>query len=656
MSNGIVIKIGGGGGMPGPQGPKGDPGPQGPKGDRGLSAYELAVQQGFSGTLEEWLTSLKGEPGPQGPPGEGADVEIIDNLETEAADKALSAKQGKVLRTQINDIANQKGQPEGIATLDSSGKVPVSQLPDGLDGVDEEARQAIANLANQKGQPEGIATLDSSGKVPVSQLPDGLDGVDEEARQAIANLQNALNNKVDNSRVLKDVPADAVFTDTITTINGKTGVITKADIVALGIPAQDTVTTINGKTGAISKEDILALGISEGGVDIEARQAIATLQTDKADKSQVLTDVPENAVFTDTVTTVNGKTGAITKADIVALGIPAQDTVTTINGKTGVITKEDIMALGIPGQDTITTINGKTGAISKADIVALGIPAQDTVYTHPAYHSISQIAGLEDVLALTIKGIISDTRPADLPEGYIWFKPIPLDEEEPEEPEMPTEPPISGYYAWYDASQLDLDDNDPVSIWPDLSENDNDLVQATSGSQPIFKVDSNGKPYIAFDGSKNLEKTSFVWPDLKKITIYAVYEVESLPSSATIAIMGTQATGTAMRLRISSSTSTHVMMVDTKIASASVTVGTQVIIAGVYDGQKVSIYKDGVLAEESSCSTDMKDIDKFKVGALFSNGEGFIGKLRELILYVDGHTASEVEENYEYLNAKWGVD
>jgi parallel beta-helix repeat protein len=39
------------------------------------------------------------------------------------------------------------------------------------------------------------------------------------------------------------VPAGAVFTDTVTTINGKTGAITKADIVALGIPAQDTNTT-----------------------------------------------------------------------------------------------------------------------------------------------------------------------------------------------------------------------------------------------------------------------------------------------------------------------------------------------------------------------------------------------------------------------------
>lgn len=37
--------------------------------------------------------------------------------------------------------------------------------------------------------------------------------------------------------------------------------------------------------------------------------------------------------------------------------------------------------------DTITTVNGKTGVIAKADIVALGIPGQDTVYTHPSTHS-----------------------------------------------------------------------------------------------------------------------------------------------------------------------------------------------------------------------------------------------------------------------------
>lgn len=116
--------------------------------------------------------------------------------------------------------------------------------------------------------------------------------------------------------VAKNVPSNAVFTDTVTTVNGKTGAIAKADIVALGIPAQDTVYS-HPATHAISEVSGL-----QGALD------------EKVDDSQVLTNVPAGAVFTDTVTTINGKTGAITKADIVALGIPAEDTNTTYSNAT----------------------------------------------------------------------------------------------------------------------------------------------------------------------------------------------------------------------------------------------------------------------------------------------------------------------------------
>ncbi|HZJ99514.1 MAG TPA: hypothetical protein VFC79_05890 [Tissierellaceae bacterium] len=48
----------------------------------------------------------------------------------------------------------------------------------------------------------------------------------------------------------------------------------------------------------------------------------------KADKTyvdgKVKTNVPASAKFTDTVTYINGRTGIINKADIVALGIQAQ--------------------------------------------------------------------------------------------------------------------------------------------------------------------------------------------------------------------------------------------------------------------------------------------------------------------------------------------
>ena len=55
------------------------------KGDDGLSAYEIALKNGFVGTEEEWLESLKGEqgiPGEQGVPGEnGEDGNGIVSIE-----------------------------------------------------------------------------------------------------------------------------------------------------------------------------------------------------------------------------------------------------------------------------------------------------------------------------------------------------------------------------------------------------------------------------------------------------------------------------------------------------------------------------------------------------------------------------------------------
>lgn len=53
------------------RGPQGAVGPRGFTGDDGLSAYEVAVDNGFVGDEAEWLASLVGAQGVQGPAGEG---------------------------------------------------------------------------------------------------------------------------------------------------------------------------------------------------------------------------------------------------------------------------------------------------------------------------------------------------------------------------------------------------------------------------------------------------------------------------------------------------------------------------------------------------------------------------------------------------------
>lgn len=59
------------------------------KGDPGDSAYDVAVANGFEGTEQEWLDSLKGEPGA---PGDKGDAYVLTDADkVEIAQLALGA-------------------------------------------------------------------------------------------------------------------------------------------------------------------------------------------------------------------------------------------------------------------------------------------------------------------------------------------------------------------------------------------------------------------------------------------------------------------------------------------------------------------------------------------------------------------------------------
>ena len=92
-------------GEQGPQGPQGETGPQGPEGPAGQdgtdgvdgapgkSAYEIAVEDGYTGTSAEWLESLVGPQGPEGPSGaSGAPGKNAYELAVEAGFTGTSAE------------------------------------------------------------------------------------------------------------------------------------------------------------------------------------------------------------------------------------------------------------------------------------------------------------------------------------------------------------------------------------------------------------------------------------------------------------------------------------------------------------------------------------------------------------------------------------
>ncbi len=85
---------------------------------------------------------------------------------------------------------------------------------------------------------------------------------------------------------------------------------------------------------------------------------------------------------------------------------------------------------------------------------------------------------------------------------------------------------------WLDASQLNLNNNDPVSSWSDVSGNSNHATQAISGQQPLYQSSGiNGKPALRFDGVNDyLELTNHI--NLSTQSFFMVFENKGTASYA----------------------------------------------------------------------------------------------------------------------------
>lgn len=159
-------------GQRGPQGlpgPEGKQGPEGPAGKDGLSAYQLAQQKGFKGTLDDFLASLKGpqgiqgeigKEGPQGPKGDTPVIKIgVDKVTTLLPDQKAEAS----IKTDSQDqnyflasfgIPQGEQGPQGEPGKDGKDGEPGPQGPKGDPG--EKGEQGIQGQTGIQG-PQGKA-------------------------------------------------------------------------------------------------------------------------------------------------------------------------------------------------------------------------------------------------------------------------------------------------------------------------------------------------------------------------------------------------------------------------------------------------------------------------------------------------------------------
>lgn len=112
-------------GIRGPQGPRGETGPVGPRGKDGKSAYQYAVEAGYTGSEEEWLESLIGKPGHT--PVKG--VDYFTDEEQKKMSKEVAELFGDRIKTIETEIACLKHVPIDIISFNhSAGTVEMGSV------------------------------------------------------------------------------------------------------------------------------------------------------------------------------------------------------------------------------------------------------------------------------------------------------------------------------------------------------------------------------------------------------------------------------------------------------------------------------------------------------------------------------------------------
>lgn len=134
-------------------GTKGDKGDTGSRGAAGKSAYEIALQNGFTGTEADWLTSLKGQKGDTGAPG----------AKGEPGEKGERGEKGDVGETGEKGEKGDTGTPGKDGVKGTDGK-------DGADGfsptvtVTETSTGAIITATDKNGTTTATIKNGTSGE------------------------------------------------------------------------------------------------------------------------------------------------------------------------------------------------------------------------------------------------------------------------------------------------------------------------------------------------------------------------------------------------------------------------------------------------------------------------------------------------------------
>lgn len=336
-----------------------------------------------------------------------------ENAKNEKISLDDSVKNAKIQNTNLkNTITEAEMSESSLITSTQKGLIQQSELEKTIsNSLDKDKSLKVTN-----GKAESLKTdLNSISENLSSKIIDGeslksnLDTSVSNAKSAKSNLDTSVENATSTNTTLKATDTEAKKTEALIkdlmSQLGKTEDEVKQIIASGDLSKYVTDPKLQEILKSYAtKEELSSIDVTGQLVDYAKKSEIKTKLSEMTSDSthRVVTD-KEKSTWNNKVDKVTGKglsandytDAAKKKVDAIPSSPKYTDTITTINGKTGAITKADIVALGIPSQNTNTTYSvatqSKNGLLSAADKKRLDNIREQVPLSEAQYKALSSV-------------------------------------------------------------------------------------------------------------------------------------------------------------------------------------------------------------------------------------------------------------------------
>jgi hypothetical protein len=212
-------------------------------------------------------------------------------------------------------------------------------------------------------------------------------------------------------------------------------------------------------------------------------------------------------------------------------------------------------------------------------------------------------------------------------------------------------PPVGGYYAWYDATQIAaVADGTVLTNWPDLSGNSRHLNDHV-GTPTYYKTTTakliNGNPTVYFN-KDGFMRSTVAFSQSQPVTVFIVARLDDPTfTSHTLILYGTDV------VLFSNSTGHWTIQNNTNVTDGSSDLNFHVF-AALYNGVSSLLRADGTQILTGDAGSNGFAGNVLYVGALNASATTpWQGPVGEMIIYPSGLTTPQIQSVESYLTAKW---